>query len=497
MRLLLLALAALASAQRPLRPQPNTFNSTFALTPAQAAAANLSAAAAADVDVAARFERSNWAGGSVRDDPFYTALPADASAAAPGAVLKVEARTDTARYTVAPALALSRIVYQSLTLNGSRVPVSAYVLWPYRARRHGGDAGRAAGPAPAPLVSWGHGTAGVHAECAPSHTRSLGYQFSAPYALALAGYAVVGTDYAGLGVPCLPDGGAITHQYVASPAAGNDLLYAAQAAQAAFPGRLSREFVVMGHSQGGGAAWAAAQQQLAARVPGYLGAVAVSPVTNAVALGAALGSSLGLLQTARAITSVFGELSLTDILTPAGVAAVGLLDEIQGCNSVFSTLLGGLLAADPRRALTRDDFVASPYAGRFENLTVAGGKDFAGPMLVLHGTADRNIPEALTAKYVNETCAAFPRREIRYVKARAVGHVPALYATQQIWLDWLDERFSRGSCHGTPTDGEHCRERRGGCSVQEIGGDAPQPLDHYQGDLNYFLEYSLDDYQVA
>ncbi|POR38097.1 Secretory lipase [Tolypocladium paradoxum] len=474
MRLHLLALAALASCQAPLAPQPNTFNSTFTLTPAQIAAANLSATAASNVNVAARFERSNWAAGSVGDDPFYVSLPANASSAAPGTVLKVEAWTNTSRYTVAPTLPLSRIVYQSLTLNGTRVPVSAYVLWPYRPRRRG----------TAPLVSWGHGTSGVYAECAPSHTRNLLYQFSAPYALALAGYAVVGTDFAGLG-------------YLASPAAGNDLLYAAQAAQAAFPDRLSRDFVVMGHSQGGGAAWAAAQQQLTARVPGYLGAIAGAPVTNAVALGAALGNSFGLLQMAQALVSVFGALSLSDMLTPAGVAAVNLLDEIQGCNSVFNTLLQGLLAADPTRALTRDEFVASPYAQLFENLTVAGGRDFAGPMLVLQGTADQNIPEPLTTEYVNKTCAAFPHREIRYVKASAVGHVPVLYATQQIWMDWLDERFAAGSGHGKHKDPNARDGHRGACTVHEIGGDAPQPLEHYQGDLKYVLEFSLDTYQVA
>ncbi|PNY23213.1 Secretory lipase [Tolypocladium capitatum] len=492
----LLALAALASSQALLKPQPSSFNSTFTLTAAQIAAANLSAAVANNVNVAAQFERSNWATGSVRDDPFYTSLPANASSAAAGAVLKVEAWTDTSRYTVPPTLALSRIVYQSLTLNGTRVPVSAYVLWPYLPRRHRGGAG---GRKTAPLVSWGHGTSGLFAECAPSHIRNLWYQFSAPYALALAGYAVVGTDYAGMGVPFFPDGGNITHQYIASPAAGNDLLYAAQAAQAAFPDRLSKEFVVMGHSQGGGAAWAAAQQQLTARVPGYLGTVAGSPVTNPIELTVALGNSLGLLLTAKSFLSVFGELSLSDMLTPAGVAAVNLLDEIQGCNSVFNTLLGDLLAADPRLALTRDEFVSSPYARLFGNLTLAGDRDFAGPMLVLQGTADQNVPEPLTTEYVNKTCAAFPHHELRYVRASAVSHTPVMYATQQIWMDWLDERFGAGvgGGHGRRRDGEGFGRHTGRCIVQEIGSDAPQPLGHYQGGLNYFLEYSLDDYQVA
>ncbi|KAG8424524.1 hypothetical protein J3459_022553 [Metarhizium acridum] len=97
--------------------------------------------------------------------------------------LKVEESTNTSNYTLAPVLALSRIVYQSKTLKGSLVPeISIYPVAIYASRR------------------WFGGTSGIYAECAPSHVRSLSFHFSGPYSLALAGYAVVGTDYAGLGV---------------------------------------------------------------------------------------------------------------------------------------------------------------------------------------------------------------------------------------------------------------------------------------------------------
>ena len=47
-------------------------------------------------------------------------------------------------------------------------------------------------------------------------------------------------------------------------------------AQAAFP-QLSKNLVVIGHSQGEGGAWATAKRQVVKLVDGYLGAVAVSP----------------------------------------------------------------------------------------------------------------------------------------------------------------------------------------------------------------------------
>ncbi|KAM4054475.1 serine aminopeptidase, s33 domain-containing protein [Hirsutella rhossiliensis] len=460
----------------------------FRLSDSQMAAANLTAAAADAISAAVRFERSNWAAGSVRSDPFYTAP--DGQHAPPGAVLKVEPLTNTSRYTVAPALALSRIVYQSRALDGSAVPVSAFVLWPYLPRVG----------SKAPLVAWAHGTSGVFAECAPSHVRNLWAQFSAPYALALAGFAVVGTDYAGLGVS-VDDGRGrepITHQYLASPAAANDLLYAAKAAHAAFPRALTEDFVVVGHSQGGAAAWAAAQQQLEAKVPGYLGAIAVAPITNAIEL-ASRGPefSIGLLQTAKSIVSVLRNVSLSSMLTPAGIRLLNLVEDVQGCNSVWTAALAAIVGADPQRALVHGDFIQSDDAERFANLSVAGGKDFAEPLLVLQGTADQVIPEDLTAKYVNKTCQEFPRRQLHYVKARAMGHDSILYATQQIWLDWLDQRFAEGRRRRGQGDQGRERPPKGECSVREMGADAPRPLDQYQQGLTYALEYAADEYMVA
>ncbi|UNI16934.1 hypothetical protein JDV02_003316 [Purpureocillium takamizusanense] len=494
MRLLLLSvasLAALSAAQAPLSPQTDTFNSNFALTAAQISAAGLSSVAAANVAIAARFERSNWApSGSVFADPFYLNLPANAATAPAGSVLKVEAFTDTTGYTIAPTLALSRIIYQSRQLNGSLAPVSAYILWPYHPRRS--LAARLNGSIP--LVSWGHGSVGSVPECGPSHIRNLWNQFSAPYELALAGYAVVATDYAGLGVPWFPRndsdglyGVNITHQFGASAAAGNDVLYAAQAAHAAFPDLLTRDFVVVGHSQGGGAAWAAAERQLTAQVPGYLGAVAAAPLTNALeVIQANPGQALGFILSARGIVAAFppGQVALSDILTTDGIAIMRLLEQVQGCSSVFGTLLDGIFSADPTRQLLNPQLLSSSLVQRYQNLTGAGGKDFSGPMLVVQGDADPAVPEPVTTHTVNLTCASYPQRSLHYVRAQSVGHIPVMYATRQIWLDWIEDRFAGV----TPSSG---------CSYEYIGGNAPRPLAQYQGDLNYFLEYSLSPYQVA
>lgn len=263
-----LLLAASAVVQS-ISPQSDAWNSSFALTSAQASAAGINATIANNVNVAVNFERTNWATGSVHNDTFYV-VPANASQLAAGAVIKVEEYTNTSYYTLPPNTALSRIVFQSETLNGSTVPASAFVFWPYLSRRDP-RTGKYA------VVGWAHGTSGVFGECAPSHIRNLWYQYSAPYTLALQGYVVVAPDLAGLGIDRYADGTKIVHPYLSNPSHANDMFYSVEAAQKAWPEALSEYFVLMGHSQGGGAAWGAAQRQARRPVAGYLGAVAGSP----------------------------------------------------------------------------------------------------------------------------------------------------------------------------------------------------------------------------
>ena len=159
-------------------------------------------------------------------------------------LLKVEREKNTSLYTLAPNLSLSRFIYQSKTSNGTLVPVSAYVLWPYRARDYGDGL---------PLVVWAHGTSGTNDECAPSNIQNLRHHFQSPYQLALLGYIVVATDYAGLGVETDGSGNSIVHEYLNGVAQANDIAFSIPAAQKAFP-KLSKRFVVIGSSEGGLAA---------------------------------------------------------------------------------------------------------------------------------------------------------------------------------------------------------------------------------------------------
>ncbi|KAL9057717.1 MAG: hypothetical protein Q9162_002191 [Coniocarpon cinnabarinum] len=435
------------------------------------AAAQVDPPVAQVAQVAIEFERSNWATGSVKDDPLYT-LPANASDAIPGTILRVELKTNTTHYTVPPGIAMSRFVYQSATLNGTAVPASAFVVWPWQPRAFPHVSG-------APVVAWAHGTSGLNAECAPSHMQNLWYQFSAPFTLALQGYAVIGVDYAGLGINETLDGQPIVHQWAAHPAGANDLVYAVQAAREAWPAELSEQFAVFGHSQGGGVAWGVAQRQVHEPVSGYLGAVAASPLTDYSHYSTANLSASGswLVMAAQTVASIFPEFVTSEWLTPAGEKALKLYNDLSGCQSMRQTLLQGT-----NTVYAKPMWNESWFFNAFNELIANGGRRVAGPMLVLQGTDDPSVSYEVTTASVNATCETFADTSLQYVVYEGVTHVPALFAGQQTYLNWIADRFM-----GFETPRKCVREHL----------EPFRAMGSYQRDINYFLERPQYAYETA
>lgn len=73
------------------------------------------------------------------------------------------------------------------------------------------------------------------------------------------------------------------HEYLNGLAQANDVTYSIPAAQKAFP-ELSKRFIVIGSLEGGLAAWGFAQKLVSEPMDGYLGTIALSPVTRVLNL---------------------------------------------------------------------------------------------------------------------------------------------------------------------------------------------------------------------
>ena len=421
-----------------------------------------------DASAAAQFEHNLFTNGPVASDAFYS-VPASSIKASPGTILKVEIDSNASLYNLPPSVSISRIMYQSATLQGSPVPASAYILWPYQPRRQPDGS--------LPVVAWAHGTSGLYGNCAPSHLKNLWQHFDAPFPLALQGYVTVAPDYVGLGVDKSANGQSLVHQFLAHPAHANDIFYAVQAAQAAFT-ELSLEFVVIGHSQGGGAAWGVAQRQAINPVKGYLGSIALSPVTDVLELPPTdnpLIPILGAFLT-PGIKSVYPEFQPKDLFTDLGWQRFQLYTQAGGCNPVAIELMVGF-------QLLVDNWMSNPYVVRYVELTLNGGEKIGGPLLVIQGEDDPNMNFTTTTSAVNKLAQAYPSSQLEYLTLPGVTHTPSLFASQRLWLDWIAARFA-----GIAVKSGYRRTQ---------APSTPRTLSSYQSDANWILTTASQPYQVS
>jgi dipeptidyl aminopeptidase/acylaminoacyl peptidase len=130
-----------------------------------------------------------------------------------------------------------RIVYASTAPDGESATVSALVIVP-------------TAPAPPdgrPVLAWLHPTTGVDRACAPTLGPAPFTQIQGLPLFLAAGYAVVATDYPGLGGPGI-------HPYLVGASEAHAALDSVRAARH-LPGvQAGMRFAVWGHSQGGHAA---------------------------------------------------------------------------------------------------------------------------------------------------------------------------------------------------------------------------------------------------
>jgi hypothetical protein len=157
------------------------------------------------------------------------------------------ARKATGLVPLADAKYTKLVLYASRTPQGAKTAVSGSVSVPKGKPPKGGW----------PVITWAHGTTGVADACAPSRNSvsslaqaSTSYIYPDLNEWLRAGYAVVQTDYQGLGTPG-------KHPYLIGEAEGRSVLDIVSAARQLDP-KISKRFLISGHSQGGQSALFAA-----------------------------------------------------------------------------------------------------------------------------------------------------------------------------------------------------------------------------------------------
>lgn len=190
--------------------------------------------------------------------PFYKTVAAE-TPDKPGPLVRAEPATDLA---LPPGVTATRILYHTRTANNADVLASGVVLIPYGLPPKDGW----------PLLAWSHGTSGVATSCAPSLVKSLFYNWEGLYEYVTLGYAIVATDYAGLGTTG-------RHAYLDMLSNATDVINSVPAAHSAVPG-LSQRWLVIGHSQGGLSSLGVGQLEGTINDPNFLGTVALAGVSD-------------------------------------------------------------------------------------------------------------------------------------------------------------------------------------------------------------------------
>jgi hypothetical protein len=389
------------------------------------------AALAAPVAVAA-LALTSCQGATPGNDTFYTGA-ITLTGTSPGQIL----RSRTSTFTLDPVARTQvigtkswQIVYRSNNARGVADAVSGTVIVPTTPWL---------GLGKRPIVGVTVGTRGLGDHCAPSYTLSQGTDYEGAFIAGLVanGFAVMVTDYEGLGMPG-------NHTYVVGQSEGRAVLDGVRAAQRLSGTGLSTSNPVglMGYSQGGGgAAWGA---QLAASyapelnikgvvaggVPADLGEVAKfedgGPVVS-FTLMAAMG-----------LDSAYPELKLQNYLNAKGKKLISesnqtCLATADGVQTIFTT------AFKKRADYTSSDPLATAAWKARINENKLGAVAPKAPVYQFHGVVDEMVPYQQAATLRRTWC----NKGANVYWTPVVGeHLSTMVTEYKNGVTWLQSRFN-------------------------------------------------------
>ena len=318
------------------------------------------------------------------------------------------------------------VLYRSIGGNGKPIAVSGAVAVPRGRPPKGGW----------PILTWAHGTTGIADICAPTRAPvAVTYVKNQLRAFLKAGFAVVSTDYQGLGTRG-------THQYLVGNEEGRSVLDIVRAARQLDP-RLGRRVVIAGHSQGGHAAlWAAALAPKWTPELKIEGTVAYAPASHIEAqarilttLNARSGALTGLASLIfRGIDAAHPNLHLSGLLTPQAAALYP--QTLTQCLGTLSqpTAFGSLTPAQLFR----------PGANLEQAYRLLGRSDpehlkIHTPLYIAQGTADTTVIPGFTDALDSALLAAGTK--VDYKHYPGVSHGAIVTAALQDTLAWARSRL--------------------------------------------------------
>lgn len=354
-------------------------------------------------------------------DAFYD-IAGQAPGAAPGRLL----RSDSFARDLPSGAEARRILYTTTRADGALVVASALVILP-----------RGAAAASRDIVAWAHGTTGIARGCAPTLlSRPLAHTPAGAQALAR-GWAIVATDYVGLGSPG-------PHAYLIGEESARGVLDAVRAARADGGFGLGARVVVWGHSQGGHSAlWAGMRAPLYAPELELRGVAALAPASDLPGLvAAARGSAFGKIVSSYMMSAYAA--TYPDVEAGAYLKswARPLVADMAGrCVGGYETMVSVAQAL----ALGDGVFARDPTIGPLGARLVANipGEAIAAPVLIAQGDRDDLVTPGIQQRYVAARCAAGQAIDYRVYAGR--DHLSLVASGSPLegeLVAWTADRFS-------------------------------------------------------
>ncbi|MBA3488498.1 MAG: lipase [Longispora sp.] len=316
-----------------------------------------------------------------------------------------------------------RIEYRSTSAVGQPITVSGSVLVPktsYSGVR--------------PLVAYAPGTHGLGDRCAPSAQMAAGTDQELPIAqsaLAL-GWAVVMTDYEGLGTPG-------DHTYMVGRSQGHAVLDSLRAAvRGPFGLSPSAPMGIWGYSQGGlSATWAAELQPAYAPELPLRGVAAGGVPADMTVMADSLDGSAFFAFLAMAgigMQAAYPELKLESYLTAAGRRMFTAYRE----SCMFEALVP--FAFHRMRDFATGDVLKRPDWQERMARQRPGNVAPIVPMMLWHGYNDQVVPYRVASSLRDRYCGMGVK--VNWETYRIAEHVGGVIQAVPSVLSWLDGRFT-------------------------------------------------------
>lgn len=286
-----------------------------------------------------------------------------------------------------------------------------------------------------PVVSWAHGTVGIADRCSPTVTGKIGGPYLAHWLSQ--GYAVVATDYVGLGTPGL-------HPYLDGPTEANSVIDMVRAARAVEP-TLSPRWMVLGQSQGGQAAlFTAARATGRAPELDFRGAVATGAPSNLENLTTLVtpgfprlpleGSTVFVSYILAGLRAARPDIDVDRFLTPVGLDALAAAE--TECYETMAPKLAGVSIGnlvsrpldDPALLAAVRDMLEVPTSG------------YDRPVFLGQGLTDDIVPAPLALKLAAELAA--DRQPVTF-RTYPTGHLETMRASLPETTAFVRDLFTR------------------------------------------------------